>query len=43
MNEAASIACDFVVESIKNTVEDKGHWYGVKFERTIPYLVARLK
>lgn len=42
MNEAASIACDFVVESIKNTVEDKGHWYGVKFERTIPYLVARL-
>jgi len=40
--EAASIAADFVVESMKNTVPDKDHWYGVKFEKAIPYLVNRL-
>lgn len=41
--EAASLACDFVVESMKLTLDDKDHWYGVKFEKAIPYLVERLK
>lgn len=41
--EAASIACDFVVESIKATISDKDYWYGVKFEKAIPYLVNRLE
>ncbi len=40
--EAACIACDVVVESIKKTIDDKDHWYGVKFEKAIPYLVSRL-
>lgn len=40
--QAASLAADFVVESIKQTVGDKDHWYGVKFEKVIPYLVKRL-
>lgn len=40
--QAASIAADFVLESIKNTVNDKDHWYGVKFEKALPYLIYRL-
>lgn len=40
--EAASIAADFVVESMRLTLDDKDHWYGVKFEKAIPYLVKRL-
>ena len=40
--EAASIAADFVVESMKKTIGDEKHWYGVKFEQAIPYLVSRL-
>lgn len=35
--EAAQIATDFTVESIKATLDDKeDHWYGVKFERCLP-------
>ena len=40
--ESASIAADFVVESMKKTIGDEKHWYGVKFEQAIPYLVGRL-
>lgn len=40
--ESASIACDFVVESIKATIDDKDYWYGVKFEKAMPFLVKRL-
>ncbi len=40
--ESASIAADFVVESMKKTIGDEKHWYGVKFEKAIPYLVNRL-
>jgi pyridoxine kinase len=41
--EAASLAADFVVESIKQTLDDKkDHWYGVKFEKALPYLIKRL-
>jgi len=39
--EAASIAADFVVETIKQTLGDKDHWYGVKFEKALPYLINR--
>ncbi len=42
--QAASIAADFVVESIKYTLDDKvDHWYGVKFERAIPSLIRDLE
>lgn len=40
--EAAAIAADFVVESIKHTIGDESHWYGVKFERALPTLVSKL-
>ena len=38
--EAAKMAADFVVDSIKKT--DDGHWYGVCFERALPMLVTEL-
>lgn len=40
--EAAAIGADFVVESIRQTLGDKDHWYGVKFEKALPYLIKRL-
>ncbi len=41
--QAASIAADFVVESIRQTLPDaSAHWYGVKFEKALPYLISRL-
>lgn len=40
--EAAAIGADFVVESIKQTLSDKDHWYGVKFEKALPYLIKRI-
>ncbi len=40
--EAAKIAADFVVESIKQTMGDENHKYGVKFERALPMLVKEL-
>ena len=42
MLEAASLGADVVVESIKLTAGDKDHWYGVKFEKALPYLIKRL-
>ena len=41
--EAATIAQDYVVESMKQTLGDKSHWYGVKFEKAIPFLIEKLK
>ena len=43
LKEAAAIGADYVVESIKQTEGDKDHWYGVKFEKAIPYLIKRLE
>ena len=40
--EAAALAADFVIEAIKETMDDKSHWYGVKFEKALPYLIKRL-
>lgn len=40
--EAASIAADFTVEAIRNTLDDAAHWYGVKFETALPGLIKRL-
>ena len=38
-----SLAGDFVVEAIKNTLSHPDYnWYGVDFESAIPYLVSRL-
>lgn len=42
MADAAGIAADFICECIKNTAGDESHWYGVKFETALPYLIGRL-
>lgn len=42
MEEAARIAADFICECIRNTADDPSHWYGVKFETALPYLIRRL-
>ena len=43
MQEAVRIAADFVYRCIENTAEHPAHWYGVKFETALPYLMQRLK
>lgn len=41
--EALKIAADYTVKCIKITMPDKErHWYGVKFEEAVPYLVSML-
>ncbi|MDD6327792.1 MAG: pyridoxamine kinase [Lachnospiraceae bacterium] len=40
--EAAKLACDFVVECIRKTMDDNNHAYGVKFEKALPMLVSKL-
>jgi pyridoxine kinase len=42
--DAAALAADYVVKCIEHTLPDKQeHWYGVKFEECIPYLIERIK
>lgn len=36
---SAEIAADYVVKCIENTVDDKSHWYGVKFETALGNLI----
>lgn len=41
--EAIALAADYVVQTIRVTAEDHdARWYGVNFEQTLPYLMARL-
>lgn len=40
--DAARIAADFTVLSIEHTLDDKSHWYGVKFETALASLIAAL-
>lgn len=43
IEQAAALAADFVVECIEHTLpHKKEHWYGVKFEECIPYLIERM-
>lgn len=44
LTEGASLAADFVAECIKKTLSDPDKtWYGVSFERAIPYLMERMQ
>lgn len=44
MYEAACVAVDFTLLAIKNTISDaKEHWYGVHFEKALPYLTEKFK
>lgn len=42
LEEAAQIAADFVCRCIQNTAGDESHWYGVKFETALPWLIQKL-
>ena len=43
LQEAAELAVDFTLQAIRATLPERAeHWYGVKFEQAIPYLVKRL-
>ena len=43
LGDALALAADYTVESIRCTLESPdANWYGVEFERPIPYLVQRL-
>ena len=44
LEESYSLAADFVVEAIKETMKQENHnWYGVDFEAVFPYLIKRLE
>lgn len=43
LEDAAGIAADFTFRCIENTFQSPAHWYGVKFETAIPYLIERLQ
>lgn len=43
INSSAKIAADYTLKCIENTYGDEKHWYGVKFETAIPYLIDMLK
>ncbi len=43
LEQSYSLAADFVVESIKETLSHENYnWYGVDFEAAFPYLIKRL-
>lgn len=43
LEKSASLAADYVVESIKETINHKDYnWYGVDFESAFPYLIKRI-
>ncbi|OUN22535.1 phosphomethylpyrimidine kinase [Flavonifractor sp. An82] len=43
LGDALALAADYTVESIRMTLDTPdANWYGVEFERAIPYLVRRL-
>ena len=43
LQDAADLAVDFTVRAIKETLPTrKEHWYGVRFESALPYLIKRL-
>ena len=42
MAEAVEIAAEFTLRSIRNTYENPAHWYGVKFETALPWLINKL-
>ena len=42
LKESIQIAADYTAECIRITSENKGSWYGVEFEKAIPYLIERI-
>ena len=42
LEEAVRISADFTCQAIYNTIESPAHWYGVKFETQLPWLMEEL-
>ena len=42
LEEAVAVAGEFTLQAIRNTFENPAHWYGVKFETVLPWLVQQL-
>ena len=42
LEEAASLACGFTLRAIEATAQAPAHWYGVKFETVLPWLINAL-
>lgn len=42
MEEAASLACRFTLRAIEATAAAPAHWYGVKFETVLPWLIQNV-
>ena len=42
MESAAAVSCGFVLKSIEATAANPAHWYGVKFETALPWLINQL-
>ena len=40
--DSAALAADYTVETIRLTMDDDSHWYGVKFEKALPMLIDRI-
>lgn len=43
LEKSIELAIEYTLQTIKLTSKDKAHWYGLKFEKTIPYLLQLLK
>ena len=44
LKASAELAVDFTLRAILETIPDRqGHWYGVKFESALPYLIHRIE
>ena len=41
--DSAKVAADYVLKCIEATAGDESHWYGVKFESQLPFLLKELK
>ena len=42
LEESVAIASEFTLRAIQATAEAPAHWYGVKFETVLPWLINRL-
>lgn len=43
LHQSVQIASDYTLQCIRNTFAQPAHWYGVKFETALPYLIELLK
>lgn len=42
VKDSLLLAIDFTHKAIELTSQDKDHWYGLKFEKALPYLISKM-